>query len=123
MACDHCTRIKVACDFELPCSSCLFKGLVCTNGRLLEDTSSSNGKILGRDYSLEEGDSSDLCYPSLRHFPIPFLSNFTRPENKTLQDTFGSAEAVPESKITVISPAAISSSPPEIETNFEDIYG
>jgi hypothetical protein len=111
----------VACDFELPCSSCLFKGLVCTNGRLLEDTSWSNGKILSRGYSPEEDDFSDLCCPSLRHFPIPFLTNFTKLENKTLQDTFGYSDADAEPKIT--SPAAISSLPHEIATDIEHIHG
>lgn len=90
----------MACDFELPCETCLLRGLICTNNRLLNNPSNGERESSTGDVGFEKSNSTDLGRSSLRHFYIPFLHNYTNPETQTLRDRFGSSNAIAERRTT-----------------------
>ncbi|KAH8803429.1 hypothetical protein F5884DRAFT_805488 [Xylogone sp. PMI_703] len=106
-ACDSCARSKLSCDFDLPCESCLARNIRCTYQRLEGNLSISGvsrlitPKSVGIGYLTQELNTSDLSSPTITAHglyhgmerysktSIPFLLNYTNPENRSLSHTFG----------------------------------
>lgn len=113
-ACDCCAKAKLSCDFDSPCESCLARNTSCTYQRVGDDTTSERDQIRPgaapsgfSECSNEQCNQSNLhsspsfvslksntpeLYLGIQHrskTSIPFLLNYTNPENRSLRDTFG----------------------------------
>ncbi|KAE8141313.1 hypothetical protein BDV38DRAFT_296828 [Aspergillus pseudotamarii] len=76
-ACDACVESRTQCDGELPCETCLQRGLKCTLSRKGEQ----NGKARHNQDEREKPEDSDI-----NRMPVRFLLNYTNPASRRLYD-------------------------------------
>ncbi|KAE8340567.1 hypothetical protein BDV24DRAFT_175257 [Aspergillus arachidicola] len=76
-ACDACVESRTQCDGDLPCETCLHRGLECSLSHIREQ----DRRIRSNQNEQERSDDS-----SVNRIPVHFLLNFTDPASKRLYD-------------------------------------
>ncbi|KAE8368884.1 hypothetical protein BDV27DRAFT_166807 [Aspergillus caelatus] len=76
-ACDACVESRTQCDGELPCETCLHRGLKCSLSRKGEQ----DGKARRSQDGQEKPEDSNI-----NRIPVHFLLNYTDPASRRLYD-------------------------------------
>jgi hypothetical protein len=101
-ACDSCARLKLGCDLDCPCETCLSYGLECTYSRVSQQPQADARKECSSDPIINAPQTSTHTLsvgPPARPKPLTrqerskislaFLLNYVNPATTTLVDAYG----------------------------------
>jgi hypothetical protein len=95
-ACDRCARLKLACDADLPCETCLSQGAICTGSRIDEPANTVGSMVESHTHGnlptppdVVESPIHEARASGRERVSLSFLLNYAHPKNRSLASAFG----------------------------------
>lgn len=99
-ACDRCARLKLACDADPPCETCLSQGAICTGSRIDDQVNTVRNRVeshtnvnLPTTPDVVESPIREVRASPRERVSLSFLLNYAHPNNRSLASAFGVAAA------------------------------